>query len=444
MFPKNARSGASLAAALALFCCAALCARASEKTDVSLALLVEQDYDSNVLLLHDDPIGSAVTIVRPSIGYREHRHARLGPPEGWLSSHTFWERDEAERSRPRLERRLRPHAAAAPGAVRERQLPARRARTPRFARRNVVTISGGARAHRARPSSRRDRSSPASVPNVDLGQGEFGARVLAHAPEQAVAERRSVLGRLPRRARSANWSSAIRTAGSGATLHVDDAATRPRPLERRHCRELDQPGDVTTRRRIDTGKSISDQQSLSLGWNRTWNELWTTSGSIGVRRLHTQTLGASRPVTHVAPAPALPGGVQPVVEFIPTDFEDTGPGLIGSMVVRARAAARHCEPELLARDSHDRQPHGLRRERRHAARLLRPPPVGARHLHADRQLPALHLGQRHPPDQAGVLRAGLVQPDHGRRLRVQPRARSSSSARGRAGAPSATFPATAG
>ena len=89
MFPKNARSGASLAA-VAVLCCAAFAARAGEMNELRTEVSVEQDYDSNIFYRDKDPIGSAITIIRPALNF-ENR-GTLGHTQlyGFLSEHVYW------------------------------------------------------------------------------------------------------------------------------------------------------------------------------------------------------------------------------------------------------------------------------------------------------------------------------------------------------------------
>ena len=89
MFPKNVRSGASLAG-FVLLCCAALAARGGEKTELRTHLSVEQGYDNNIFYETHDPNGSATTVIRPSLYFENVGtlgHANL---YGYLSDRMYW------------------------------------------------------------------------------------------------------------------------------------------------------------------------------------------------------------------------------------------------------------------------------------------------------------------------------------------------------------------
>ena len=82
---------------------------------------------------------------------------------------------------------------------------------------------------------------------------------------------------------------------------------------------------------INTGKTTSDQQSLTVGWTRSWSELWSTTVEVGGRRLHTRTSDALRPLTRVGVSPQF--GVVPFTDFVPVGFQDTGPGVVGELSI---------------------------------------------------------------------------------------------------------------
>jgi len=96
---------------------------------------------------------------------------------------------------------------------------------------------------------------------------------------------------------------------------------------------------------IDTGKSRSEQQSVTVGWQRLWSPVWRTNLAVGVRRLHTEVTGATRGATQVIvppvciplpPGPPLcfPGDTpEESTAFTQNDFDDTGPGIVGELQV---------------------------------------------------------------------------------------------------------------
>jgi hypothetical protein len=329
LFPKNARSGASLALALLSLCCAAAVARAEgEETHLNLDLTVEQDYDSNVFTRERDEIGSAVTIVRPSIGLESYGtlgHALL---TGWLSSHTYWSESElngVDRGvAADIDRTILPRIALFGSGSYQRIAPHNEVRGP-----DIVTISGAPGAP-GEPVVSPGELVSGAVPNLDLGQAEIGARYalsprsrlsLSGGPysldylegSQPFSQFRDQSGWFTRLSLLRNLSQidSLR-----ATLGASSA-----PLD-----------DFSNTGLIHSGTTDSDQQNLSLGWERHWNELWTTSLTIGVRRLESATTGASRPITFAEFDPGA-GAIVGVTRFVPTDFDSVGPGIIGGFTI---------------------------------------------------------------------------------------------------------------
>src|SRR5262249_17384290 len=146
-----------------------------------------------------------------------------------------------------------------------------------------------------------------SVPEVDLGQGEFGVRQeLTPRLQLSVSggpfeidnlEDHQGLNTL--RDRSA-WfagptldyqltpldhvSLPLQATGpglSGASIHAPTEVQDPTDPHEGH---------------VNTGKTLSEQQSLTIGWTRSWSEVWSTTFAIGGRRLHTKTTDALRPL----------------------------------------------------------------------------------------------------------------------------------------------------
>ncbi len=330
MFPKNARSGASLA--LLCLCCAAGVARAEgEETHLNLDLTVEQDYDSNVFARENDPIGSAVTIVRPSIGLESYGtlgHALL---TGWLSSHTYWSESElngVDRGvAVDVDRTILPRIALFGNGSYQRVAPRGEVRGP-----NIVTV-GGSPGAPGEPVVSPGQLIAGATPNVDLGQAEIGARYslsprsrlsLSGGPysvdylerSQPFSQFRDQSGWFTRLSLLRNWSAVdslrVTLGANGSTLD-----------------------DFSNTGVLHSGTTNSDQQNLTFGWERHWNELWTTGVSIGVRRLVSQTKDASRRITFAELDPNAPGGpaIVGVVGVVPTDFDSVGPGIIGGFSI---------------------------------------------------------------------------------------------------------------
>ncbi len=337
MFPKNALSGASLAA-VAFLCSLAPVTRAGEKSEVQLSLLVEQDYDSNVLALEHDPIGSAVTIVRPSIAYDNSGTLGRAHLEGWISSHTFWE-ETALNGVDRgittdVSRTILPRLSLFGNGSYQRVAPRAEIRGP-----DTITFTNPGQGVPGEPVVQPGQIIEGRVPNVDLGQGEFGARYLLTPRDKLTlsggpysidyltstfsdSEARDQNGWFGRLMLERNLSALDRL-----TVSFGDNSTNVANVVLGSAQVPVNPGTVD----IQTGKSVSDQQSISIGWDRNWSELWTTRFSIGVRRLHSVTSDASRPITRVVPTTL--DAIQ-FTDYVPTTFDDTGPGLIGAFTIQ--------------------------------------------------------------------------------------------------------------
>ena len=338
MFLKNALSGASLAA-VALLCSFALSARAGEIDELQLNLVTEQDYDSNVFALETNPIGSAVTIVRPSISYENSGTLGSTRVEGWLSSHTFWEEsglNGVDRGiGANFDRMLLPRLSLFGNGGYQRVAP-----RAEVARADTVTFTNPGEGVPGQPVITPGQIVQGSVPNVDLGQGEFGVLYLLTPIDKltvsggpysvhylsttfANSEFRDQNGWFARATLQRSLTALDRLSVSLVETPTDLSNVTTNVVE------VQDPTDPHSAD-INTGKSVSDQQSLSIGWDRSWSEVWTSHLSIGVRRLHSQTLGVTRGITRVA---AVPGGVVPFEDFVPMNFDDTGPGLIGELSI---------------------------------------------------------------------------------------------------------------
>jgi hypothetical protein len=346
LFPKNVLSGASLAT-VALLCCVAFAARAGEQTDLDLDLLVEQDYDSNIFAQESNTQGSPVTVVRPALRLENtgtFGHARL---DGWISSHTFWQEsklDGVDRGvTGDFDRTILPRLSVFGDGSYQRVAPHSEIRGP-----DVVTISGGAPGVPGEPVISPGQLIEGDVPNVDLGQGQFGVRYLLTPRSKltlsggpfTIDYLSNPIGRTDLRDRN-GWFGSVGfehalTALDTLTVELganstafDNAIQAQVPIA--------DPFDPHTVD-VNTGKVTSDQLSLSLGWRRTWSELWTTSVSLGGRRLRSDTRNSSEPVTRVSVATA--GGQPPdslglagFTDYVPTNFSDVGPLAIGEITI---------------------------------------------------------------------------------------------------------------
>jgi len=347
--PKNARSGASLAA-VALLCCAALSARAGEVTEVRTELTVEQDYDSNIFLTDTNEKGSAITILRPALVFDNTGtlgHAKL---YGFLSEHVFWE-ESALTGTDRgfggdLARKIFPRTTIFGTGSFQRLAAHAEIRGP-----DVLTQIPGSGGLPGETLITPGELIEGATPDVNLGQGDFGVRQeltprlqlqLSGGPfEVDYLKSDTVVTGLRDRS---GWYG-------GPTLSYDltpldqvslDLTFNSTDfsdafgLQEFFVADPTDPHSV----RLNTGKTLSEQQSLTLGWTRQWSEVWTTTIAAGGRRLHTRTTDALRPLTRVAPSSA---GVVAFVDYVPESFSDTGPGVVGEvsltrMLPRGQAA----------------------------------------------------------------------------------------------------------
>ena len=325
MFPKNALSGASLAA-VALLCCVALRARAGEKTDVDLDLTVEQDYDSNVFAREHDTIGSAVTIVRPTLAFQSESPLGFARVEGWLSDHTFWSETGLNGTDrgigADLDRTIFPRFALFGSGSYQRVAPHNEIRGP-----NIVTTSPGAPGVPGQPVIEPGELISGSVPNVDLGQGEAGVRyALTPRSKLSLSGGGYTVQYLGNQTENRNSDSWFARSSVGYNQSALDYLSL-------NLTTTSSVIDNLISGNLQTGTSDSDQQSLTIGWNRTWSELWSTNLSLGGRRLHTKTANTSRPITFVVPTT---GGARPVLSSTLMTFEDTGPGFVGGLTIERK------------------------------------------------------------------------------------------------------------
>jgi len=350
LFPKNARSGASLALAALSLCLAPALARAGEKAEIRPSIIVEQDYDDNIFNVpNGDPNhkGSPITIIRPTLNLESNGTLGRYYLDGWLSSHTFW--DESELSGVDrgigggLDRTIFPRLSIFGDGSYQRLAAHAEIRAPNET--NFITPAPGTGSE---PVIIPGELIEGSIPNVDLAQGELGARYLLTPLDKLTLSGGPYLidylgsqaGRTDLRDRS-GWFTRLGLAHSltyldtisfelgASSTDTDDAIFRNVPVN-----DPFDPHLVP----VNTGKDQSDLQSFTIGWDRNWNELWVTHFEIGVRRLDSTTKNAQREVSRVGPA-SIPGsgdslGVAQFTDFVPTDFESVGPGIIGSLTIR--------------------------------------------------------------------------------------------------------------
>jgi hypothetical protein len=343
--PKNARSGASALVALALLLLLASPALAGEKSELRPEVTVEQDYDTNIFLLPDaspNKKGSPVTIVRPSLYLEEDGTLGQIYLDGWISSHTYW--DESDLSGVDrgvgggLDRTITPRLSLFGNGSYMRIAPHSEIRTPAD-----VSFISPQPGQPTTPVITPGQLVEGSVPMVDLGQGEFGGRYqltprskleLSGGPF-SINYLSNPIGRTDLRDRD-GWFTSLKlthdmTYLDRLTFELSANSTDEADAIFRTATVQDpfNPHQVD----VNTGKDISNQQSFSIGWERTWNELWTSHVQLGVRRLDSETKGANRSVTRVGP-PITNGDVTPFIDFVSTDFNSVGPGVIGELTIR--------------------------------------------------------------------------------------------------------------
>jgi hypothetical protein len=336
---KNVRSGASLAL-LALLCCAAPAVRAGETTEITTDLTVENDYDSNILFKENNPRGSAITIVRPEIHLDDHGtlgHVNLG---GYLSSHTFWEESELDGVDRGVsldfDRTLLPRWSVFGSGSFQRIAAHDEIRGPA-----TVSVSNEPGVP-TEPVLQPGQLVEGAVPNVDLGQGQFGFRYLLSPrsklslsagpflidylsspslPHSGFRDRDGYFANLTLD-RSLSSVDSLSFSLDANTTNFNNVFIGVAPSQN--------PNGAPPIP-INTGTTESDLQSFSVGWNRTWNELWTTSISLGARRLETVTRNQLQQATRLA---VTPSGVTAFADFVETDSDNVGPGAIGAVSIQ--------------------------------------------------------------------------------------------------------------
>ena len=338
MSPKNARSGASLAI-VALLCCAAFAARAGERTEVRTELTVEQDYDSNIFLTPSNEQGSPITLLRPSLVFENTGtlgHVNL---YGFLSEHIFWD-ESALTGTDRgfggdISRKIFPRTTIFGTGSFQRLAAHAEIRGPDI----LTTVDNPNPALPGETVITPGQLIEGATPDVNLGQGNFGVRQeLTPRLQLQLAGGPYEIDYL----KSANVVTGLRDRSgwfAGPTLTYDLTPLDQVSLDLSYSQTdfadvfsastffVADPTDPHTIS-INTGKTTSEQQSLTLGWTRQWSEVWTTTIAAGGRRLNTTTKDALRPLTRVA---ASPSGVVPFIDYVPESFSDTGPGVVGEV-----------------------------------------------------------------------------------------------------------------
>jgi len=337
---KNARSGASLALAT-LLCCAAPLARAGETTQVLADLTVENDWDSNVFYKETNPTSSVITIVRPELMLDNRGSLGHVTLDAFLASHTFWEQSELDGVDRGIggdvDRTIFPRLSVFGNGSYQRIAPHAEIRGPESV--TFVTQPG----QPAQPVITPGELVEGAVPTADVGQGQAGFRYLltplsklsiSGGPYsiQYLGSGPSNSGFRDREGYFADLTlDHSLSATDSLSFAIDASTTQFSSVTAGSAEVLDPENPHVVS--VSTGSTASDLQSFSIGWNRTWNERWTTSLSVGARRLDSRTTGALQETTRVAPDPGS-GQPVPFTDFVKTDSDSVGPGWIGGLSIQ--------------------------------------------------------------------------------------------------------------
>jgi hypothetical protein len=348
LFPKNARSGVSLALALLLL--VPLFARAGEKAEIRPAILIEQDYDSNIFSVpNNDPIlkGSPVTIIRPSLNFEDWGTLGGYSFNGWLSSHTYWN-ESALSGVDRgvsgsLDRTILPRFSLFGTGSYQRVAPHAEIHAPNEV--SFVTPPG----QNPEPIVSPGQLIEGSVPLIDLAQGEFGGRYLLTPRDKLslsggpylIDYLKTELGRTDLRDRDGyfvrlSWDHNLTAIDKLTTeLNVTNTNTDNADFAVVQVQDVLNPHSAT----INTGQDISNQQAFTIAWERNWSELWLTHFEIGVRRLESITKNANRQISRVGPcvsSTCTPDslGLAAFTDFQSERFDSVGPGIVGGLTIR--------------------------------------------------------------------------------------------------------------
>lgn len=341
-FPKNARSGASLA--LVALACACLCAArhaaaesGADRTYLEPDLVVEQQWNSNIFSAESNKEHSPVTIVRPSLAFLNEGELGYLRVNGWLSSHTYWDESDLD------------------GADRGGGLSFNRKLSPRF----DVFGDGSLVRYTDQDEIRSDAAVTgqegvllsAGAPDIDIDQAKGGLRYLLGPRTKtelsggpyAISYNHHPLGATTYRDRTgwyANWNLTHElTQIDRLTMDLGVSLTDQDSVTAALFNQNEGVGVPPSRIALDTGESRSEQQNVTLGWERSWSPRWSTGVSLGVRRLDSHVTAASRPASTPASTLIVDGGnvvfgFAPTETFIPVDFDDTSPAMIGTVFLR--------------------------------------------------------------------------------------------------------------
>ena len=331
MFPKNARSGASLALTLVALC-APLAAIAADKTSLEPDIVVEQDWDSNIFETTNNPQGSMVTIVRPALRFSDVGETGFFRAGGWLASNSYWEESKLNGVDRGISLDFDEKLSRRWSAFGSGSLQYLAAHNEIRANDTVTSNSSG------QPIVTPGQVLEGNVPDVNIDQGIGGIRyeltplstLSFSGGPYSVRYGQSDAGGTDNRNRD-GWTAGVDLTHRLTTMDTVSLGVDASNTDQQNVSFLGVEGLAfqPTLVELQTGKSVSDQQSINLGWTRTWNEAWSTDVTLGVRRLHTRSTDVSTPATGVT------------LFFIPlqskafalTDFDDTSPLVVGEIRV---------------------------------------------------------------------------------------------------------------
>ena len=308
--PKNALSGASLA--LAALLCAALPARAGDRTVLRPMLDVEQNWDSNILNQNNsgDIEGGLVTRVSPALWIEntgELGHARLGltavAREVWRESNLSGIDGLAHGD---FERKLTPRLSVFGNGLLDH-----------YSGYDAIGDTG--------PGNQGGQPILAQQPAWNRDQIEGGFSYFF--TERLSARLSGSAGRI-------NYES-INTGPSTEGYYRDRSLYGAQSALLYQLTALDQVSagvdlDDTSYQNLGFGTNDSDIWSAYLGWARSWTQAWSTKATLGFRVLDTtqKDVPQQGTLSNFFPVP-LPA----------KSFSNSGTGLIGSLSI-LRAFAR--------------------------------------------------------------------------------------------------------
>ncbi len=362
MCPKNAPSGASLALALVVVLACAGAARFAaadgdaDATTLEPSLQLEQQYNSNIFSQEKGEEQSPVTILRPGLTFRNAGERGFLRLNGWLSNHSYWQESKLNGTDRGgmldFDRRLTSRLSFFGSGTKTRYVNRDEIRGSDIAVRNdegqveIVPghlVSGGA-------------------PDIDTEAATLGVRYdftprttlqLSGGPTN-VAYNRHPVGSTTYRDR-AGWFARSLVAYELSPRDQLSLDVQALGLDQDDATAFffKEPAAVTIgaggfelvtvndNLAVGTGESRSEQQLAMLGWGRSWSPVWYTRFSVGARRLHSEVEDAWALASTAArlciltPFGCFPTGTKvPATTFTPVDFDDTGPGVIGEVLLR--------------------------------------------------------------------------------------------------------------